>query len=187
MRALGPQALWRGWRKTSIPASNCPEKQPPCSAIMLEPRTRAYLGVFEGPFISQNPETGFRLEFRLVIRNTGFSPARGVVFASEARIMPSPLPSDIDLTVPIEQIQEGGATINASQEFTMRSILDHVMNSDEVAGVTSQMTPLIYIFGRIEYRDVFDERHYTHFCKIVLWNGPQNVFYINTSRHNDSN
>jgi hypothetical protein len=147
---------------------------------------RAYLSLFDGPFINQNPDRGSRLEFRSRIKNTGFSPARDVVFTSVARVLPSPLADDVDLTLPVEQVGVAG-TINAGQEFTIRSIMDRVMDRDEFIRVTRQLTPLIHVYGRIEYRDVFNQLHYTHFCKMILWDSPNSVAYVNTRRHNDSN
>jgi hypothetical protein len=146
---------------------------------------RAFLGITTGEFAIQNPETGYRFEFRPRIVNTGFTPARAVFFTSVARVFPFPLPDEIDLTLPIED-SAGAGTINAGQFYFVRAVLDRILPEDELTALKTTGDHRIYVYGRVQYRDVFGDPHFTNFCQFVLWERDDLITYINSRRHNDS-
>ncbi|MCK5644552.1 MAG: hypothetical protein KAJ19_27385, partial [Gammaproteobacteria bacterium] len=109
-----------------------------------------------------NPE-GATVEFTIV--NSGLSPARTVRYLAAINIMEHPIGHNNDLVWASEgQILPGGS-MHQGQEWGCSASGTKVFDTQTVADAFAPNSETrIYLFGVIEYTDVFDKPQKTRFC-----------------------
>jgi hypothetical protein len=146
---------------------------------------RAYLAIITGGYVPQDRTTGWKLEVRMFVQNNGLTPAHAVAVSSRARILPFPLPEDVDLSLPVYR-QEAAGHIGPRQNFFFRAWLDDLLSDEELTTIMTKETPKLYVYGTVYYRDVFGNDYYTNFCQFCLWDVKGNISTNNVPRHNDA-
>jgi hypothetical protein len=143
---------------------------------------RAYLTVVIGGATFQAPrdeDKGGNLKFGCspLLVNTGRTPARNIIFKARAAIMPIPLPQEINLPdAPDEGV--GGSILGPQQNAILQAIVDEFCASKDVDFI-KYANPKggqgLYVWGRVTYKDVFGESHFTRFCQHIYWDFGDNV------------
>jgi hypothetical protein len=154
-------------------------------ARLASMQLRAYVSVLVGNCIPQDRTTGWRYEVRMIVTNTGHTPAHAVTVTARLEILPFPLPDDIDLNVPIG-LQEESSHINTGQQRFFRRWLNDLIPDEEINEIMRGSIRKLYIYGSIFYRDAFGEAHSTNFCQFAMWDIAGNFSTMNTNRHNDA-
>jgi hypothetical protein len=149
-----------------------------------ERQLRAYVCFVTGGFVAQDRNTDYRYEVRPFVKNTGQTPAYEVFVSSRARLLPFPLPADVDLSVPDEPT--AADNIGPGQSFFFRAWLDRMLTNEEIAEITTGIGRKLYIYGTVRYKDAFGHRRYTNFCQFSVWDRGGNYSGINSPRQNDA-
>ncbi len=145
---------------------------------------RAYVSINLFGYVKQDRESNYKYEIRMLIRNTGHTPAHEVKFAIRVAIMPFPLPEEIDVSLPMSQ--NTGGHIASGQQHIIAASLDSLISDEEVQEITHGKNRKLYVFGTVWYQDAFGEPHYTNFCQWGLWDIKGNLTTINVPRHNEA-
>jgi len=125
---------------------------------------RAWVGAGNGKFVINSKE----LKVEFTVANVGKSPASYAVsnVAWTGKMKGENL-RPADIVYPREDGQNG--TIFPTQTFQLSNTLPsptdqhQAVNADQL----SKGERLLFVFGRIKYRDVFKDWHWTHFCVLV--------------------
>lgn len=146
---------------------------------------RAYLSVAPLACVPQDKTTGWKHEVRMIIHNTGYTPAHTVNFSICARVMDFPLPDDFELSLPIQEHTAAGHIAHGQQFFIVASLEDFISDQklEEIVKGNGQK---LYVYGTVKYKDVFGEEHYTNFCQFGVWDVKGNFGTRNIFRHNDA-
>jgi hypothetical protein len=129
----------------------------------LRTQSRAYvlpdqLAVTDGTTVGQQQHAG-EPGVILLIRNFGQTPGREVVSWADIRV--EYVRFENTLTVPAVT-KFGAATIGKGGHIRKFVQLGRKLNASEIGDIATGARA-IYIYGRIEYRDVFGRPHYTNF------------------------
>jgi hypothetical protein len=125
------------------------------------------LRAYVAPSNLRSSVTGTLLTVEFNIQNFGQTPAKSCNIRGNASILPFPLLANYDLQVPknpIEQksrIDPGPITDSSKNNVKKSFILSTGKASIILAEDTSTR---IYVYGVLNYEDIFDEAHYTNFC-----------------------
>jgi hypothetical protein len=135
---------------------------------------RAYLTVIIGGGLFQerrDEDKGGDLKFecRPLLINTGRTPALDITFKARAAIMAIPLPQGIHLPeAPDDGV--GGNILGPQQNAHMFAIVDGFCADKDVDSIKfGKGNQGLYVWGRVTYKDVFGEDHYTRFCQQIYW------------------
>lgn len=154
--ALFTFALWWATRRLVIDSNESSKRQ-----------LRSYVSVVATGKIpnSLNP---LLPAFQIKIRNTGQTPAADV--RSWRGIGIHELPLVTELKPPVA-VTDTDLVIGSQCESVLPIRRARPFTTEQINGV--QMgTHAIYVFGRVEYRDVFDDLHFTDFCLYETDGGP---------------
>ncbi len=158
------------------------------SVIALKERTakqmRAYLCVNIGGGDYQDRTKNFKFASRPILLNAGHTPAHKVSYKANAAILPVPLPEDFAFPLPDESI--GAALLGAQQNATLGAIVDDFCDDKEVEDIKIGKGKVLYIWGIVNYEDVFGESHFTKFCQSTLFAPDGKVFGFFIPRHNEA-
>jgi hypothetical protein len=146
---------------------------------------RAYLSVRFGGVVLQDNTTNYRFEVRMILANTGHTPADEVNYRAVADVLPFPLPDDFTFSMPDIQITSGGV-LGPQQVFTMGAFVDRMYTDEEIAEISTGTVKRLYIYGTVRYRDAFGSDRYTNFSQRVEWMRGGQFTGFNTRRHNDA-
>jgi len=144
---------------------------------------RAYISVLAGTIIEQTDEVNF--EFQPHFFNAGFTPAYDVIVYAKAEVLPFPLPSDFDFSVP--ENAEASVSVLGFQQHTFTAAgLSRKLSADEIAEIKRpNANRRIYNYGHVTYRDLFGNPRRTNFCFYTIW-GSVSPVSMTTRRHNDA-
>jgi hypothetical protein len=154
--------------------------------VAFKYQLRAFVSVGFRTCIEQDVSARRKFELQSDISNNGATPAIGANTASTMRVLPVPLPSDADLTLPIEDY-EAAANLAPHRTVFIRTYPPTVLSDAEVAEIKSGTTKALYIYGTTRYKDVFGEPHFTNFCWAIAWDVGGQPYAVNVARHNDAN
>lgn len=151
-----------------------------------EMQLRPYLSVIPGNYIPQDREIPYKAEIIMIVRNTGNTPAHEVKFAIRVKIMPFPLPDEVDLSMLRfkDDCVSSGDTASG-QQFFIRAWLDSLISDAEIEEFTKGNDKKLYVYGTIWYKDSFGKSHHSNFCQIAMWDVKGVFSTININRHND--
>jgi hypothetical protein len=144
---------------------------------------RAYLAVSLGGHIPQDRNTSWHSEVRMFVYNNGLTPAHGVSVASMLAWLPSPLPENMDFTIPRPELNQH---IAPRQSFFFRAWLDRMLTDDELVMMKRGGDFQLYVYGTVNYRDISGEARRTNFCQLLAWDVKDNVSSFNVGPHNEA-
>lgn len=158
-------------------SANSSDKAVGVARQSLELQGRPWVGF--GRFIFPKVETGSVLPFTVSIQNFGSSPAVHVHFSVHMRLICGPFPAK-----PVY-----GDTGEASYTTLMPREGINGIEGRQPQPVTKEAIDLLtagkcslYVFGIVQYRDIFRREHYRHHCSV--WLPKTNEFQI-CSVYND--
>jgi len=150
-----------------------------------EMQMRAYLGVEVGTAAFQVRPQNIKFGAATGMLNVGATPAHKVGFVAEASVLPVPLPDDF--AFPLPPLTEGGLVLGPHQKMTITRFVKDFVPDEQVEDIKVCKGQGLYIWGIIEYVDVFSAKHTTRFCQILNWGADgKTVFGTYISRHNDA-
>jgi hypothetical protein len=147
---------------------------------------RAYVVVNYARLVHQDNANGYRFEPRLLLLNTGRTPAYDVNYRASADALPFPLPEDF--TFPTNDFPiNSNSTLGTAQNFTMNAAVPRLFSDEEIEEVKQGVARRIYMWGTATYRDAFATNHYTNFCVSVVFYADRITTVVHyTRRHNDA-
>ncbi|MBT3070819.1 hypothetical protein KKP04_08060 [Rhodomicrobium sp. Az07] len=164
------------------------------SVAALRERTamqmRAYVSVLVGTAIYQEREKNVRFEARPVIVNNGGTPAHKLSYWANIAILPAILPDDFAFPEPSERSTQHAAVLGPHQHFIINKVVETFIPDDEVAATKLGVERAVYIWGCIEYDDIFGDTHYTKFAQLITWigsAGEEVIYGYYCQRHNEAN
>lgn len=141
---------------------------------------RAYLAVVIGGAVYQEREKNLRFGANPLLINSGRTPAHKIKFQARAAVLPVPLPIETDLPE-TGDLGIGETILGVQQTGSMHAVVDGYSQDDEVESIKKGASgKALYVWGRVDYEDVFEETHYTRFCQQVYWDGEGKIggYYI---------
>jgi hypothetical protein len=158
------------------------------SIVAVKERTakqmRAYLTVIIGTGVFQDRSKQLKFESKPFLVNSGHTPAHKVRYRAKARILPVPLPQDFDFPLSAEDV--GAAMLGPQQNAVLSAIVDDFCNDEEVGAIKVGKEKALYIWGIVNYEDVFGESHYTRFCQMTTWMNDEKIWAYYIPQHNDA-
>ena len=160
--------------EASARAAKATEASVEAAKDMSKRQLRAYLAVVVGEAVFQErrerPEGDLLFEARPVLVNTGRTPARKIRFKARAALYPIPLPSGMNLPETGDE-GTGDAMLGIEQSGTMSAVVEGFCLDEEVNEIKQGILGKrgLYVWGRIDYEDVFGDAHYTRFCQHIYW------------------
>jgi hypothetical protein len=107
---------------------------------------RAYIAVVVNAGTYQERDKDLRFAGIPMMANTGDTPARKVEYRAAADILPVPLPDEF--AFPLPDRREGGATLNAHNNFTMQIVVkDYQDDADVVSIMRARDGRALYVGG----------------------------------------
>lgn len=147
---------------------------------------RAYVNVDAGNSFNQGGKQRLFFEFRPIIENTGQTPAYDLEVISDVRLLPYPIPSGYDFSLP-PSTPKSVTTLGPGKSKFTNSIMKRKLTLSELRLVARSPTNRLCLYGTVRYRDSFNEWHYTNFCFTFLFGMRRHPQWNTTQQHNDSN
>ena len=158
------------------------ERQAHISSLQL----RAYVSARFANIVPQNDAIGIRFEPRMMLINTGHTPAYNVRHRMAADVQPFPLPSDFAFPLPDFHPEAGAGTMGPQQNFIVSGVAPRLYNAQEVAAIKNGTAIRLYAWGEILYDDAFRVEHRTNFSVSFGWLNDKEIMSFNTRRRNDA-
>jgi hypothetical protein len=64
-------------------------------------------------------------------------------------------------------------------------MVDDFVDEDEVEKIKRGEGKSLYIWGIVNYEDIFGKKQWTKFCQQTIWLPDGKLFAVNTLRHNE--
>ena len=106
------------------------------------------------------------------IKNAGQTPAKEVTADAIYDILPWPLPDHESLLSRLQRTEDSKAVIHPDQDRKGYAVRARELHPLEYERTAEDRSIRLHIFGRIFYRDIFNEEHQTTFCVTI---GGRNV------------
>jgi hypothetical protein len=145
---------------------------------------RAYLTVGLGGFVPQDKATGYRLEVRMSLQNTGNTPAYNVRYVSRVEILPFPLPADFAL--PKLSPAESSTILGPHQNLILTGIAPTIYSDEDINEIQYDIHKQLFAYGTVAYEDAFGNHRTTNFFQRLVWLKGGNVMSFNMPDHNDA-
>ena len=147
---------------------------------------RAYLTVNLGGVVPQDKTTAYRFEVRMILENTGNTPAYKVRSATRIDIFPFPLPDDFVL--PDVPLANSSSILGPHQHLILTGGIAREIYSDEdVNEIEFGIHKKLFVYGRVAYEDAFGVQRQTNFFQIVTWlKGGDKFMSLVMPDHNDA-
>jgi hypothetical protein len=149
----------------------------------LRDQMRAYISVSIGGAVYQERAKNLRFQGKPVLINSGFTPAHKVRHKSNAAILPIPLPQDFGY--PLPETDLGASLIGPRQQAVLSPIVDGFVADEEVEDIKAGKGKALYVWGIVEYEDVFKRKQETRFCQVLTWLQDGTVWGYFIPGHND--
>jgi hypothetical protein len=81
----------------------------------------------------------------------------------------------------------GAAVLGPQQQGTMSAIVEGFCHDHEVNQIKASQGRSLYVWGIVDYEDVFGESHMTKFCQNLTWNHDGSIFGLYTPGQNEAN
>lgn len=133
---------------------------------VMRKQMRAYIVVNTGGGTYQ--DANLRFAAAPVIENTGFTPAKNVSFNITADVLPAQLPNDYEFRSYGVQVPND-ATLGPRQQFVINGVVAHRLPDEEVKTMLKGEGRCLYVWGSVDYEDVFGSKWQTHFCQIYTF------------------
>jgi hypothetical protein len=105
---------------------------------------------------------------KFIIENFGQTPAKNCNIRGGIRILPFPLPKRYVFPIS-ETPSEQKASVYPKAIIPTIVETSQVFTKAEIAEITAQNTHRrAYIFGILNYKDIFDDDHFTNFCCFLI-------------------
>ncbi len=151
-----------------------------------EMQMRAYVCIDVGTAGFQvRPDTKFAAQ--TIMFNAGPTPAHKVGFRAKADILPVPLPEGFDFPLPKDNV--GASILGPHQRMNITRFVEDFVADEDVNDIKFARGKALYIWGIIDYFDVFEVKHSTKFAQMMNWSPSPNgeiVFGTYLSGHNDA-
>jgi hypothetical protein len=145
---------------------------------------RAYVCVEVGSAAYQVKANNIKFVAQTVMLNAGNTPAHKVRFRAKAAILAVPLPSDFAFSLPVASV--GGSVLGPHQRLNMTCAVDDFVPEEQVPQIKLCNGNGLYIWGVIEYLDVFSQTQTTNFCQLLTWVDEKSVYGTYIDRHNEA-
>ena len=128
---------------------------------------RAY--VHMTPSLAKPPSAGEKLQYSVLIGNSGRTPALEMTAHIAGTMAPSSIPTDqVRATIlkeapPLHDQSESVGTLPAGQTATEHTDAPTALTQSDVDQITAGKI-LLYIFGTASYKDIFQQPHHTEIC-----------------------
>lgn len=135
---------------------------------------RAWVGV-ESPNVVINKTGPIKTEARVIV--LGKSPAVGII--TEMGMRPFPPGHILELAdIVLDQKEIPNGTAVPGSNFPIRETGETPVTPSETEAVQAVLDKklVIYFFGKVNYRDIFNSPHWTHFC-ITIPSGDSNDIF----------
>lgn len=144
---------------------------------------RAYISVALLGEIPQDRQTEWKHTIRMNMTNLGNTPACEVKFAIRVDIVGFPLPHEFNLSLFPQQIE--GDQLDPRQTKFIEASLDELISDDLITTIQQGISPKLYVWGTVWYKDIFGEPHETNFCQFCMWDIKNTLFVKSADRHNN--
>jgi hypothetical protein len=146
---------------------------------------RAYICVAVGGAFYQERAKNLKFIAQTLLINTGNTPAHKLGFRVKAAVLPVPLPEDFSF--PLSSTTAGSMVVGPGpqQGITLTAMVDDFVPDQDVDAIKIADGRALYIWGIIEYEDVFKQQQTTRFCQLLHWIGDR-VMGTYIPRHNDA-
>jgi hypothetical protein len=148
---------------------------------------RAYASVRFGAMVNQDIASQLRFEARMIIINTGHTPAHNVCYRANAAVMPFPLPADFDFPLPPESPIASAGMLAPQQTFIVGAVINKFYPEEEAEIIRKSGEQRVFAWGTVNYVDAFGVDRFVNFSQNFLWLRDNTVMGYNTRRHNDAN
>lgn len=146
---------------------------------------RAYLTVTLGGVVPQDIATGYRFEVRMVLLNTGNTPAYKIRSATRIDIFPFPLSNDFVL--PELPLANSSSILGPHQTLILTGGVARELYSDEdVHEIEFGIHKQLFVYGSVVYDDAFGIQRMTNFFQRVAWLKGDKFFSFVMPDHNDA-
>lgn len=147
---------------------------------------RAYMCVEVGNAYYQERTKDIKFAGETVMINVGNTPAYNLRFRAKAAVLPFPLPDDFPFSVP--GTTSSGSVLGPHQKMNIVQAVDDFVPDQEVDNIRLVNSgKALYIWGVIEYADVFKQPQTTRFCQLLFWLPDlKTVKGAYITRHNDA-
>jgi hypothetical protein len=183
--ALFTLALWRSTDRLW----EAGEKQLALSADTARRQLRAYLFLDPGKnfSIARGASTTATIEIEIHVKNLGATPAHGVTVESWMALDVWPPPESFSFKGPPDERGRTQSVVAPGAVVHYHTGTARPMTPEELADVQSGNRS-VYVYGRIEYLDVFNKPHWTNFCQAstTLHREGFSTHWANTDAHNDA-
>ncbi len=145
---------------------------------------RAYVSVKPSQNGVKNFGSSLTASLKIIILNSGQTPAIDLTISAILFPRPFPLPKDMDLTIPNPANEASRLTLHP-RDTEFGSTLTRTI---EPLGYDAIKTGIgrLYTFGIVNYKDIFGVEHWTQFCYYFEGDGPNLTEWTNCSRYNDT-
>ena len=152
-----------------------------------ERQIRAYVSVKVGYSFNQGGKNKLKFEFRPILTNVGQTPAFETEVISALKVLPYPLPSDYDFSLPSSNDGRSIMTLGMQQERFTSIVFDRKLSFRELRQIKKASEKRLYVYGIVKYKDVFGRRRHTNYCYSILFAQRRSPTWFAMNCHNDSN
>jgi len=138
-----------------------------CTEKTAKRQLRAYLSVLVDPQQWHGGAFGSDGRIIFTIKNAGQTPAREVTADAMYDILPWPLPDHESLLSRLQRTEDSKAVIHPDQDRRGFAVPAREFDPFERDRAAEDRSIRLHIFGRIFYRDIFNEEHQTTFCVTI--------------------
>lgn len=110
----------------------------------------------------------------LKFNNSGGSPARDITIKYNMNIRDIPLPENIPMGKYLTDEPSRGVVAPNSDFSSPKYTKNEIVFTEEDISKISRNERKLYVYGGIDYFDIFNERHCTNFCFVSRVEGPEN-------------
>lgn len=129
---------------------------------ILHKQMRAYISVEAGLPLYQ--DENIRFQGKPVLTNTGFTPARNVSYHAMAAVLDTHLRDDY-VFERFGNASGNDTTLSPRQSITINNAIVRERHPDnEVEGIMSGQARRLYVWGVVQYEDIFGGKWETNFC-----------------------
>ena len=137
----------------------------------LPKQMRAYLAVLAGQASFQkDPHGTYLFEARPQLLNVGATPAYKVCYRAKAAIENAKLPDNFSFSLQGKE-KIGPIMLPPQQPFFLNAVIEESAAEDDFQGILAGYEKRLFIWGIVEYVDVFGNQWETKFCHSIVWPG----------------
>jgi hypothetical protein len=151
---------------------------------ILHKQMRAYVAVNIGAATYQ--DENLKYASNPMILNTGFTPAKNVSSRVTAAILDTKLAADYKFDDSAEMLLND-ATLSPRQSFVILGVVKDRFEAEEVAAIMKGDVRRLYVWGTVNYEDVFGGSWETRFCHHFVFYRVRDEVKVNSWYHTTHN